>query len=104
MLFTETVDLILTASSFPSFPAFSAADPCLILCQFILLDPEDIFLLFGHGFFERRILPSGLASRPSWMYVSVFLRRIGLITDVQVNAFNLVIFVVPSGRWEIFRS
>lgn len=36
------------------------------------------------------------------MYASVFLRRIGLITDVQVNTFNLVFFVVPSGRWKIF--
>ncbi|KAL0795962.1 hypothetical protein Bca101_067339 [Brassica carinata] len=38
------------------------------------------------------------------MNVSVIVRMIGLVANIQVDSFDVVFFVVPRGRWKILRS
>ncbi|KAL0723301.1 hypothetical protein Bca4012_037900 [Brassica carinata] len=79
-------------------------DPSLILCQFLLFYPVEVFFLFCHGFFEGHRLSGRLTSGPSMMNVSVIVRMIRSVANVQVDSFDFVFFVVPSGRWKILRS
>ncbi|KAL0742768.1 hypothetical protein Bca4012_084281 [Brassica carinata] len=79
-------------------------DPSLILRQFFLFHPVEVFFLFCHGFFEGDRLSGRLTSGHSWMNVSATVRMVGLVANVQVDSFDVVFFVVPSGRWKIHRG
>ena len=88
-----------------SLSALAAVDPSLILGQFFLLYPIEVLFFLCHGLFERRILPSGLASRCSRMDVSTSVRVIGLVTYVQIDPLEIA-WKVLRGRlcawWDCF--
>ncbi|KAF3565753.1 hypothetical protein DY000_02015855 [Brassica cretica] len=65
----EIVDLIRISGSLASLSVLAAVDPCLLLGQLLLFYPIEVFFFLGHGFFDGRVLPSGLASRSSWVDV-----------------------------------
>ncbi|KAF3584884.1 hypothetical protein F2Q69_00028533 [Brassica cretica] len=91
------MDLIMISSSLASLSALAAVDPRLILGQFFLLYPIEVFLFLCHGPFERHILPSGLASRSSRMDVGTSVRVIGLVAYVQIDPLDIASFVAPTG-------
>ncbi|KAF2553784.1 hypothetical protein F2Q68_00033801 [Brassica cretica] len=93
----EIMDLIMISSSLASLSALAAVDPRLILSQFFLLYPIEVFFFLCHGPFERRILPSGQASRSSQMDVGTSVRVIGLVAYVQIDPLDIASFVAPAG-------
>ncbi|KAF2567140.1 hypothetical protein F2Q68_00026363 [Brassica cretica] len=68
-----------------SLSVLAAVDPGLLLGQLLLFYPIEVFFFLGHGFFEGRVLPSGLASRSSWVDVSTVVRVIGLVAYIQCS-------------------
>ncbi|KAF3602128.1 hypothetical protein F2Q69_00034908 [Brassica cretica] len=87
-----------------SLSVLAAVDPGLLLGQLLLFYPIEFFLFLGHGFFEGRVLPSGLASRSSWVDVSTVVRVIRLVAYIQVDALDFFSFVAPGRRWKVLRS
>ncbi|KAF2607309.1 hypothetical protein F2Q68_00044997 [Brassica cretica] len=87
-----------------SLSALAAVDPSLILGQFFLLYPIEVFFFLCHGLFKRRVLPSGLASRSSRMDIGTSVRVIGLVAYVQIDPLEIASFVAPGGRWKVLRS
>ncbi|KAF2557175.1 hypothetical protein F2Q68_00017026 [Brassica cretica] len=98
------MDLIRISSSLASLSALAAVDPSLILGQFFLLYPIEVFFFLCHGLFERRVLPSVLASRSSRMDVGTSVRVIGLVAYVQIDPLEIASFVAPGGRWKVLRG
>ncbi|KAF3541361.1 hypothetical protein F2Q69_00020052 [Brassica cretica] len=98
------MDLIRISSSFASLSVLAAVDPSMILDQFFLLYPIEVFFFLCHGPFERRVLPSGLASRSSQMDVGTSVRVIGLVSYVQIDPLDIASFVAPGGRWKVLRG
>ncbi|KAF3524520.1 hypothetical protein F2Q69_00047488 [Brassica cretica] len=88
----------------PSLSALAAVDPSLILGQFFLLYPIEVFFFLCHGLFERRILPSGLASHSFRMDVGTSVRVIGLVASVQIDPLEIASFVAPGMRWRVLRG
>ncbi|KAF2596543.1 hypothetical protein F2Q68_00009539 [Brassica cretica] len=91
----EIMDLIRISSSIASLSVLAAVDPSLILGQFFLLYPIEVFFFPCHALFERRVLPSGLASRSSRMDVGTYVRVIGLVAYVQIDPLDIASFVAP---------
>ncbi|KAF3499538.1 hypothetical protein F2Q69_00041878 [Brassica cretica] len=60
----------ISMSGLASLSVLAAVDSGLLLGQLLLIYPIEVFFFLGHGFFEGRVLPSGLASRSSWVDVS----------------------------------
>ena len=98
------MDLIRISGSLASLSVLAAVDPGLLLGQFLLLYPIEVFFFLGHGFFEGRVLPSGLASRSSWVDVNTVVRVIGLVAYIQVDALDFLPFVAPGSRWKVLCS
>ena len=82
----------------------AAVDPGLLFGQLLLFYPIEVFFFLGHGSFEGRVLPSGLASRSSWVDVSTVVRVIGPVAYIQVDALDFFSFVAPGRRWKVLRS
>ncbi|KAF3541363.1 hypothetical protein F2Q69_00020050 [Brassica cretica] len=93
----EIMDLIRISSSLASLSALAAVDPSLILGQFFLLYPIEVFFFLYHGPFERRVLSSGLASRSSRMDVGISVRVIGLVAYVQIDPLDIASSLLPAG-------
>ncbi|KAF2537082.1 hypothetical protein F2Q68_00021074 [Brassica cretica] len=103
----EKLDLGRESAIFDSLASLSVlavVDPGLLLGQLLLFYPIEVFFFLGHGLFEGRVLPSGLASRSSWVDVSTVVRVIGLVTYIQVDALDFFSFVAPVRRWKVLRS
>ena len=98
------MDLIRISGSLASLSVLAAVDPGLLFGQLLLFYPIEVFFFLGHGFFEGRVLPSGLASRSSWVDVSTVVRVIGLVAYIQVDALDFFSFVAPGRRWKVLRS
>ncbi|KAF8105854.1 hypothetical protein N665_0153s0015 [Sinapis alba] len=47
--------------------------PTLLEFALFMFYPDNVFLFSSHGFIERGVLPSRLASSSSWIYVGVLL-------------------------------
>ncbi|KAF3489852.1 hypothetical protein F2Q69_00052535 [Brassica cretica] len=91
------MDLIRISSSLASLSALAAVDPSLILGQSFLLYPIEVFFFLCHGPFERRVLPSGLASCSSWMDVGISVRVIGLVAYVQIDPLDIASSLLSAG-------
>ncbi|KAF3571336.1 hypothetical protein F2Q69_00060066 [Brassica cretica] len=89
--------------SLASLSVLAAVDPGLLLGQLLMFYPIEVFFFLGHGLLEGCVLPSGLASRSSWVDVSTVVRVIGLVANIQVDALDFFSFVAP-GRSSIARS
>ena len=100
----EIMDFIRIFSSLSSLSALAPVDPSLILGQFFLLYPIEVFFFLCHAFFERRILPSRLASRSSRMDVGTTVRVIGLVAYAQIDPLEIASFVAPGGRCKVLRG
>ncbi|KAF2563695.1 hypothetical protein F2Q70_00018139 [Brassica cretica] len=87
-----------------SLSVLAAVDLGLLFGQLPLFYAIEVFFFLGHGSFEGRILPSGLASRSSWVDVSTVVRVIGLVTYIQVDALDFFSFVAPGRRWKVLCS
>ncbi|KAF3538660.1 hypothetical protein F2Q69_00020040 [Brassica cretica] len=87
------MDLIRISSSLACLSVLAAVDLSLILGQFFLLYPIEVFFFLCHGLFERRVLPSGLASRSSRMDVGTSVRVIGLVAYVHIDPLDIASFV-----------
>ena len=79
-------------------------DPGLLFGQFLLFYPIEVLFFLGHGSFKGRVLPSGVASRSSWVDVSTVVRVIRLVDYIQVDALDFFSFVAPGRRWKVFCS
>ncbi|KAF3489619.1 hypothetical protein F2Q69_00054493 [Brassica cretica] len=90
--------------SLASLFVLAAVDPGLLFGQLLLFYPIEVFFFLGHGSFEGRVLPSGLASRSSWVDVSTVIRVIGLVAYIQVDAFDFFSFVPLDRRRKVLRS
>ncbi|KAL0715159.1 hypothetical protein Bca4012_064481 [Brassica carinata] len=98
------MDLAIDAGVPPSLSALVAIDPSLIFREFFLLHPVEFFLLFCHGPLEGYRLPSGLASGPPRVDVSVFIGRIRLVADIQIDALDVAFLVSRSRGWKVLRG
>ena len=98
------MDLIRISISLASLSALVVVDPSLIIGQFFLVYPIEVFFFLCHGPFEGRVLPSGLASRSSRMDVGISVRVIRLIAYVQIDPLDIASFVAPGGRWKVLRG
>ncbi|KAF3573712.1 hypothetical protein F2Q69_00059513 [Brassica cretica] len=90
--------------SLASLSVLAAVDPRLLLGQLLLFYPIEVFFFLGHGFFEGRVLPRGLASRSSWVDVSTVVRVIGQVAYIQGDALDFFSFVAPGRRWKVLCS
>ncbi|KAF3583624.1 hypothetical protein F2Q69_00028879 [Brassica cretica] len=63
---------------------------CLRVCQLLLFDPVEVFLLFLHWFIERGAFPNRSASGSSRISVSVLLSIVGDVAGIQVDMLDFI--------------
>ncbi|KAG5384575.1 hypothetical protein IGI04_036045 [Brassica rapa subsp. trilocularis] len=86
-----------------SLSAVTASELGLLLRQLFLLVPIEDFLLLHHWFVERRAIPSGSASGPSWMSVDILVGIVGDVAGIQVDVLDFIILRTFCGRQRTLR-